>query len=379
MLIKQHLFSGYNDMEIWDLYNEKREIIGEHIRGNELSEDAYHLVVHIWILNSDGKYLISQRSASRTSFPLMWETVGGSVLKGETSLQGAIREVKEEVGIELDENDGMLAFSKVRKRINGIKFNDILDVWVFKYNGIVDLNNALTHEVEQTKWLCRNEVLDLLANREMVDSLNYFKSKFIIKADWLFFDLGSTLIDESECYKNRIDEITSSNSIDRSEFETEVLKCARDNAFAIKTAAKAYGVDVPPWKCELERLYPDTKAVLQKLAQKYNLGIIANQEAGTKGRLESWGIRDYFKVIIASTEAGCSKPGLQIFRIALDKAGCKPQNAVMIGDRLDNDIIPVKELGMKTIWVKQGYTKYQPQSDIPDFTIDSISQLIDIL
>ena len=84
-------------------------------------------------------------------------------------------------------------------------------------------------------------------------------------------------------------------------------------------------------------------------------------------------------MIIASTEAGCSKPGLQIFRIALDKAGCKPQNAVMIGDRLDNDIIPVKELGMKTIWVKQGYTKYQPQSDIPDFTIDSISQLIDIL
>ena len=78
----------------------------------------------------------------------------------------------------------MLAFSKVRKRINGVKFNDILDVWVFKYNGIVDLNNALTHEVEQTKWLCRNEVLDLLANREMVDSLNYFKSKYeLARAD----------------------------------------------------------------------------------------------------------------------------------------------------------------------------------------------------
>ena len=80
-------------MEIWDLYNENREIIGEHVRGEELPENAYHLVVHVWIENANGEFLISQRSESRKIFPLMWETVGGSVLIGETSLQGAIREV----------------------------------------------------------------------------------------------------------------------------------------------------------------------------------------------------------------------------------------------------------------------------------------------
>ena len=49
-------------MEIWDLYDRYRNIIGEHIRGKELPENGFHLVVHIWVKNSKGQYLISQRS-----------------------------------------------------------------------------------------------------------------------------------------------------------------------------------------------------------------------------------------------------------------------------------------------------------------------------
>ena len=75
-------------MELWDLYNENRELLGrDHIRGEEIPEGCYHLVVHVWIRNSKGEYLISRRSADRPSFPLLWECVGGSVLKGEDSLQ----------------------------------------------------------------------------------------------------------------------------------------------------------------------------------------------------------------------------------------------------------------------------------------------------
>ena len=164
-------------MEIWDLYNENRDIIGEHIRGEELPDNAYHLVVHVWIKNSNGKFLISQRSAKRKQFPLMWETVGGSVLKGESSIQGAVREVKEEVGIDLRETDGTLAFSIIRKIINGKKFNDILDVWVFNYDGEVMLNNATTDEVAQVKWLDRSEILKLYNDEELVSTLYYFFNK----------------------------------------------------------------------------------------------------------------------------------------------------------------------------------------------------------
>ena len=62
------------DAEIWDLYNENRELRGkDHIRGEQLPIDGYHLVVHVWIRNSKGQYLISQRSANRPTYPLMWE------------------------------------------------------------------------------------------------------------------------------------------------------------------------------------------------------------------------------------------------------------------------------------------------------------------
>ena len=86
-------------MEIWDLYNLDREVVGEHIRGNAMPVDAYHLVVHIWIRNTDGQYLFTQRSSNKKTCPLKWECVGGSVLKGESSLHAALREVYEEVGI----------------------------------------------------------------------------------------------------------------------------------------------------------------------------------------------------------------------------------------------------------------------------------------
>ncbi len=156
-------------MEIWDLYDIDRTVIGEHIRGNELPANSYHLVVHVWIKNNQGKYLISQRAKNRPTFPLMWECVGGSVLKGETSLQGALRETAEEVGVALSPQNGKLLFSNIRKH-----FNDIVDVWLFTYDGIVSLKNATTDEVEQTVWLDRNDILKLKHENKLVDTLYYF-------------------------------------------------------------------------------------------------------------------------------------------------------------------------------------------------------------
>ena len=156
-------------MEKWDLYDVNRTVIGEHIRGNELPVNAYHLVVHVWIKNNQGKYLISQRAKSRPAFPLMWECVGGSVLKGESSLQGALRETQEEVGVTLSASNGKLLFSNTRKQ-----FNDIVDVWLFTYDGSVSFKNATTDEVEQTIWLDRNGIMRLKQENKLVDTLDYF-------------------------------------------------------------------------------------------------------------------------------------------------------------------------------------------------------------
>ena len=163
------------DAEIWNLYDENMELLGkDHVRGEQLPIDGYHLVVHVWIRNSKGEYLIAQRSANRTTFPLVWECVDGSVIKGEDSLQGAVREAKEEVGVDLNPESGQVLFSKTRKIIEGKIFNDILDVWLFEYDGEVDLSNATTDEVAQVTWMNRSQIKELFDVDMFVDTLEYF-------------------------------------------------------------------------------------------------------------------------------------------------------------------------------------------------------------
>lgn len=162
-------------MEIWDLYNQDREIVGlDHVRGSEIPQGYYHLVVHVWVKNSKGEYLISQRSADRPKFPLKWECVGGSAIKGENSISAAIREAKEEVGIALSPEGGKLIHSVTGRVVNGIKFSDILDVWLFRYDGDIDLKQATTYEVIQTFWMNKSQIKELFDKGKLVPTLKYF-------------------------------------------------------------------------------------------------------------------------------------------------------------------------------------------------------------
>ena len=157
-------------MELWDLYTRDRHLTGEtHIRGTQLPPERYHLVVHVWIRNSRGEWLISQRAANRPTFPLKWESVGGSVTVGEDSLTGAIREAKEEVGVDLDPQYGKLISSTVREH-----FQDIKDVWLFLYDGEIDLRNATTDEVADLRWMTVAEIRALYDAGELVHTLGYF-------------------------------------------------------------------------------------------------------------------------------------------------------------------------------------------------------------
>lgn len=157
-------------MELWDLYDENKNVTGKiHERGKEIPDDYYHLVVHIWIKNKDGKYLISRRSKDRKSYPLYLECQGGSVIKGEDSITGAKREVMEEVGIDLTNIEGKLIYTKTRKY-----FHDIMDVWLFEYNDDVDLSNATTNEVCEIMWMTLDEIKECFNNGTLVPTLDYF-------------------------------------------------------------------------------------------------------------------------------------------------------------------------------------------------------------
>lgn len=203
------------------------------------------------------------------------------------------------------------------------------------------------------------------------------------KITHIFFDIGSTLIDETECYNHRIREVIEGTDITFEQFNKKRIYFQKQNLKGDLEAIKFFGLKKTPWHCEDERLYPETKDILRYLHNKgYLIGVIANQGFGTENRLESWGIRKYFVSVTASAEEGVAKPDLEIFRRALKSAGCSAKNSVMIGDRLDNDIAPAKALGMKTVWIKQGLSVYSsptaPQEQ-PDHTISNLLELKNIL
>lgn len=165
-------------MELWDLYDIDRNLTGrDHVRGKPIPQGCYHLVVQAWVRNSRGQYLISQRSASRPTFPLQWECVGGSALKGEDSLTAALREIKEEVGLDLPEDSGRLLLSKVRQN-----FRDLLDTWLWEYDGEADLSNATTDEVAQVKWMAVEEIRELFDSGAMVYTMEYFFTEVLPRA-----------------------------------------------------------------------------------------------------------------------------------------------------------------------------------------------------
>lgn len=90
------------------------------------------------------------------------------------NIWGAIREAKEEVGVDLIPKSGQVLFTKTRKIIDGKIFNDIMDVWLFEYDGEVDLGNATTDEVAQVAWMNREQIKELLDANMFVDTLEYF-------------------------------------------------------------------------------------------------------------------------------------------------------------------------------------------------------------
>ena len=197
--------------------------------------------------------------------------------------------------------------------------------------------------------------------------------------EWIFFDVGTTLIDETEAYNHRIREAISGTDITFEQFNERRRYFAEQNLRGDLEAINYFGLQKTLWHKEDEIPYPDAENVLRYLHDKgYKLGVIANQSPGTEERLKKWGLLKYISVVAASAELGVSKPDKQIFLKAFEMAGCSPGNAVMVGDRLDNDIYPAISLGMQTVWIKQGFSIYQKLDEAkprPDHIIEKLKEL----
>jgi HAD superfamily hydrolase (TIGR01549 family) len=101
----------------------------------------------------------------------------------------------------------------------------------------------------------------------------------------------------------------------------------------------------------LQILRPNVSRALEMLSDRYELATLSNNIVRVKELLEWYDVARFFSVTGISEEVGFSKPDVQLFQHVLHRAGCRPDEAMMVGDRLDNDILPAKKLGLATAQV----------------------------
>lgn len=102
----------------------------------------------------------------------MWECTGGAVIAGEDSLTGAMREVKEELGVTLDRDKGVLFKSECQE-----SHKVFYDVWLFQY----DQEGPLVlqpEEVVAARWMNENEIRKCAREGCLMPMLNYYEDVF---------------------------------------------------------------------------------------------------------------------------------------------------------------------------------------------------------
>ncbi len=141
-------------MEVWDIYNIDREKIGKTMtRGSKFNAGEYHMIVSICIFNSRGEMLIQQRQGCKSRWANLWDlTAGGSALAGEISREAARRELKEELGIDID-------FKNIKPHITKYYPTSFMDMYLICKDIDISEITMQYEEVQAVKWASIDEVM----------------------------------------------------------------------------------------------------------------------------------------------------------------------------------------------------------------------------
>lgn len=163
-------------MEILDIYDRDRHRTGKtYLRKDKIPEGGLRLIVHILIFNDRGELLIQQR-ADHKKMGGQWDiSCGGACKASEDSQDGASRELKEELGLDID-------LTNVRPILTANFDQGFDDFYVLRKN--IEIKDLILQEdeVKDARWASRDEVFKMHANHEFVN----YKESFLS----LLFDLN---------------------------------------------------------------------------------------------------------------------------------------------------------------------------------------------
>lgn len=147
--------------EKWDILDSGGNPTGKTtFRGhNFFKPGEYHLVVHIWVISSDGKLLIQKRADTKKLMPGEWAATGGAAISGEDSFTAAKRELFEELGIPSDK-------STLKKTVRIKRRNSLLDIWLTVCDTPAEQLTLQDSEVAEAKWVTKEELVRMIEKGE---------------------------------------------------------------------------------------------------------------------------------------------------------------------------------------------------------------------
>ena len=153
--------------EYFDVLNKYGEFTGEIATREECHEKGlWHRAVYGFIFNKKGDVLLQKRSANKKLWANLWDiTAGGHVLAGEFGETALIREMKEELGIEVEKNDIRYLVGSTSTNVKGNIINNHFNECyiVTKDIDITDVKLQV-EEVSTVKWFTKQEILDRINN-----------------------------------------------------------------------------------------------------------------------------------------------------------------------------------------------------------------------
>ena len=130
-------------------------------RGAVLKDGQYYLGVHVYVYNSEGEFLLQQRSYNKNFLPGGWDVVLEHVIAGESSLEGAMRGLKEEIGLLVSKSEMEFA-----GRFIWNMYHHIIDVYFVRANFNVNALLLQNEEVIGAKMISKDDMLDLVSKMD---------------------------------------------------------------------------------------------------------------------------------------------------------------------------------------------------------------------
>lgn len=165
----------------------------------------------------------------------------------------------------------------------------------------------------------------------------------------------------------------------REEVFEKALLAQRGSFSEVRVAARSLAQEFSLLRRQRQRLFPEAREVLEKLSQRYRLGLLTNGAPDLqREKIAASGCEDLFSAIVISGEHGIGKPEPAIFERLLQELGVSSGEAMMVGNSLERDIAGARAAGVVSVWMRLPGEEESPMI-VPDFTISHLGQLLKII